>query len=72
MCRNKNMSSKNGYLTRIFEEASSATRSKSVSPINPSPINNIGNKYNASANQTIVKPIPMRIDNGYNVSHPIR
>ncbi len=75
------------YLTRIFEEASSVTRSKSVSPNKNepdgyrsntnSPNNNIisnphHNKYDTTSNQSIVRPVPIKFDNSYNTSHPIR
>ena len=80
MCRNKKMSK---YLTRIFEEASNTSRSKRVSPTKNDPIDyrnsaispsNLQpkNKYDSTSNQTIVRPVPIKFDNGYNTSHPIR
>lgn len=90
---------KNGYLMRVFEEASNATRSQSVSPIKDLPNNNTNNanysnnsnvnrnntntnttRYDTNVNtnnnnkydNSVVRPVPVKFDNGYNTSHPIR
>ena len=69
---------KSSYLTRIFEEASSSSRSNSVSPTKnntqylPNNNNISSDNHNTRYDNTIVKPVPIKFDNSYNQTLPIR